>query len=167
MTSLHNPRRRRRRISVVAALGLLASILAAGPATATPDPGDAPTEKRVSERQAAETRADIKSGEIPGVDEVVHSDNVTHVANVPLDVLKDSNSDLAFQGDYAYAGNYDGFRIFDISNPKDPKSVSQVLCPGAQNDISVSGDLLFLSTDSSRNDDSCNSTTQPASEKSS
>jgi hypothetical protein len=43
--------------------------------------------------------------------------------------------------------------------------VSQVLCPGSQNDISVHGDLLFLSTDSSRSDDSCASVSQPASVK--
>ena len=42
-----------------------------------------------------------------------------------------------------------------------------MLCPGSQNDISVYGNLLFLSTDSSRSDDSCNSTSQPATEKSS
>jgi hypothetical protein len=28
-----------------------------------------------------------------------------------------TNSDLAFWGDRAYAGNYNSFRIFDISNP--------------------------------------------------
>jgi hypothetical protein len=168
VTSLHIPPVRRRRLGVAAAaFGLIASFLAAGPAAATPDPGDAPAEKRVSKGQAADTRTAITSGEIPGVDEVVHSDNVTHLANIPKDALKGTNSDLAFQGRYAFAGNYDGFRIFDISNPKSPKTVSQVLCPGAQNDISVSGDLLFLSTDSSRNDNSCNSTTQPANEKSS
>ena len=30
------------------------------------------------------------------------------------------NSDLAFQGNYAYQGTYTGFRILDISNPADP-----------------------------------------------
>jgi hypothetical protein len=43
--------------------------------------------------------------------------------------------------------------------------VAQVNCPGSQNDISVYGDLLFLSTDSSRSDDSCSSTTQSAAVK--
>jgi hypothetical protein len=36
-----------------------------------------------------------------------------------------------------------------------------VLCPGAQNDVSIAGDLLFLSTDSRRSDNSCASTAQP------
>ncbi|MGP4048228.1 LVIVD repeat-containing protein [Streptomyces sp. 2A115] len=169
MTLLNNHRTRRRRLGVAAtAAGLLAALLTAAPAVATPDPGDAPAaSEKVSKSEAAEARAAIASGEIPGQDEIVHSDNIKHLANVPKDALPGFNSDLAFQGRYAFAGNYDGFRIFDISNPKAPKTVSQVLCPGSQNDISVSGNLLFLSTDSSRSDNSCSSTTQPATEKSS
>ncbi|NGO41535.1 LVIVD repeat-containing protein [Streptomyces ureilyticus] len=169
MTLLNNHRTRRRRLGVVAtAAGLLAALLTAGPAVATPDPGDTPaTPDKVSKSKAAEVREAIESGDIPGKDEIVHSDNITHVGNTPKDALPGTNSDLAFQGKYAYAGNYDGFRVFDISNPKAPKTVSQVLCPGSQNDISVSGNLLFLSTDSSRSDNSCSSTTQPATEKSS
>ncbi|WP_320784066.1 hypothetical protein [Streptomyces sp. CRN 30] len=169
MTLSNNPRTRRRRLGVAtAAAGLLAALFTAAPAAATPDPGDAPAvREKVSQSDIAEARKAIESGEIPAQDEIVHSSNIKHLANVPKDALPGTNSDLAFQGKYAFAGNYDGFRIFDISNPKKPKTVSQVLCPGSQNDISVSGNLLFLSTDSSRSDSSCNSTTQPATEKSS
>ncbi|MFI8189399.1 LVIVD repeat-containing protein [Streptomyces sp. NPDC085946] len=169
MILLNEPRPRRRRLGVTAAAtGLLAALLTAAPAAATPDPGDAPAAPRkISESAQAEARAAIAAGEIPGQDEIVHTANIEHVANVPKDLLRGTNSDLAFQGRYAFAGNYDGFRIFDISDPKAPKTVAQVLCPGSQNDISVSGNLLFLSTDSSRSDSSCNSTTQPATEKSS
>ncbi|MGW0562443.1 LVIVD repeat-containing protein [Streptomyces sp. NPDC003016] len=169
MTSLHITRVRRRGLGVAAAAaGLFATLLTAGPAVAIPDPGDAPAKKKgLSTSQQAEARAAIENGEIPGVDEIVHSKNIEHLVNIPKDAIKGTNSDLAFQGKYAFAGNYDGFRIFDISNPKAPKTVSQVLCPGSQNDISVSGNLLFLSTDSSRSDNSCTSTSQPATEKSS
>ncbi|MET9624139.1 MULTISPECIES: hypothetical protein [unclassified Streptomyces] len=171
MTSLRitrTPRARIRGLGVAtAAAGLLVSLLAAGPATATPDPGDSSAPGSVSAQQAAEARSAIQSGEIPGVDEIVHSKNIEHLVNIPKDALPGTNSDLAFQGKYAFAGNYDGFRIFDISNPRAPRTVAQVLCPGSQNDISVSGNLVFLSTDSSRSDNSCASTTQPATEKSS
>ncbi|MFJ6748536.1 LVIVD repeat-containing protein [Streptomyces sp. NPDC091266] len=169
MNSLHRPLVRRRYLgAAAAACGLVASLLVAGPAAATPDPGDRPSApKEVSGSQEAATRAAIKDGDIPGVDEIVHSDNISHLANIPKQALQGTNSDLAFQGKYAFAGNYDGFVIFDISRPKAPKVVSQVLCPGSQNDVTVSGDLLFLSTDSSRSDNSCNSATQPATEKSS
>ncbi|HWH01215.1 MAG TPA: hypothetical protein VNV66_18325 [Pilimelia sp.] len=102
-----------------------------------------------------------------GVDEISSSRNMRQLANVPKSgpFTTGANSDIAFQGHYAYAGNYNGFVIYDIRNPRQPKVVSQVLCPGAQNDVSVYGNLLFLSTDSSRSDDSCNSTAQPATVK--
>ncbi|MFF0156775.1 LVIVD repeat-containing protein [Streptomyces sp. NPDC005263] len=169
MILLSNARTRHRRLGVAtAAVGLLAALLTAVPAAATPDPGDAPAKsKEVSKSVEAEVRAAIAQDEIPAPDQIVHSANIKHLANVPKDVLPGTNSDLAFRGKYAFAGNYDGFRIFDISNPKTPRTVAQVLCPGSQNDITVSGNLLFLSTDSSRSDSSCNSTTQPATEKSS
>ncbi|CAM5611695.1 hypothetical protein STANM337S_05696 [Streptomyces tanashiensis] len=124
-----DPRARFRRLGVAsAAAGLLATLLAAGPAAATPDPGDAgPAQGAVSSQQAAEARSAIQSGEIPGVDEIVHSQNIEHLANVPKEALQSLNTDLAFQGKYAFAGNYDGFRIYDISNPKAPKTVAQVL----------------------------------------
>jgi hypothetical protein len=67
------------------------------------------------------------------------------------------NSDLAFQGNHAFAGNYNGFTVYDIKNPRRPRQVVQLVCPGSQNDISVHGNLLFLSVDSRRTDDTCNS----------
>jgi hypothetical protein len=98
---------------------------------------------------------------IPGVDEISSSPNLRQIANVPkqgpFNIEGAFNSDLAFSGNYAFAGNYDGFVIFDVKNPRSPKVVSQVLCPGQQNDVTVYGDLLFLSTDQGRSNDSCSS----------
>ncbi|MEW2384254.1 hypothetical protein AB0873_19490 [Micromonospora sp. NPDC047707] len=102
---------------------------------------------------------------IPGVDEIRSSPTLKQVANLPkVAPLDATNSDLAFQGRYAFAGNYNGFVVYDISKPTAPTVVSRVLCPGSQNDISVHGDLLFLSTDSPRSDDSCASTGVPSTE---
>ncbi|MFE2875997.1 LVIVD repeat-containing protein [Streptomyces roseus] len=168
MTSKHTSRVRNRSLgAAVAAAGLLTTLFTAGPAAATPDPGDlSPGISRPEGGPAAGGRV-LAPGEIPGQDEIVHSANVQHLTNIPSTYPGVINTDLAFQGKYAYAGNYNGFTIYDIGNPKAPKTVSQVLCPGGQNDVSVQGDLLFLSTDSSRSDDSCNSVSQPATEKSS
>ncbi|MFD9940118.1 LVIVD repeat-containing protein [Nonomuraea sp. NPDC059023] len=89
------------------------------------------------------------------------SANVKHVANVPKQgpfAAEDAyNTDLAFQGRYAYQGNYNGFTVYDIGDPAKPRVVSRVSCPGAQNDVSVVGKLLFLSVDESRTGDSCSS----------
>ena len=162
MTSLHS--RRRRMGTAVGALGLIAALLGTGTASATPGTDEPATDEITAEQRATVEDA-ISSGEIPGVDEIVHSRNVRHLANVPKASLQATNSDIAFQGNYAFAGNYDGFVVYDIRRPSKPKIVTEVFCPGSQNDISVHGDLLFLSVDSSRSDDSCNSTTLPATEK--
>jgi hypothetical protein len=59
-------------------------------------------------------------------------------------------SDLAFGGDYAFMGNFNGFNIIDISEPTAPAIVTNVVCPGGQGDMSVHGDLLFMSVEESR-----------------
>jgi hypothetical protein len=96
----------------------------------------------------------------------IESSNITHLSNQPKNgALQGTGSDIAFQGKYAFAGNYDGFTVYDLSDPENPEQVVQVSCPGSQNDISVYKDILVLSTDSSRSDDSCASTPLPATEK--
>jgi len=56
-----------------------------------------------------------------------------------------THSDLAFRGNYVIQGNYDGYEIFDISNPRAPKSIQQIVCRGSQSDVSVYGNLIFVS----------------------
>jgi hypothetical protein len=97
----------------------------------------------------------------PSDNGVQHSPNARLVANVPLSAPFDGEeawgTDLAFRGDHAYVGNYEGFTIHDISDPEHPKVVTRVVCPGGQNDISVSGNLVFLSVDEPRSDETCES----------
>jgi hypothetical protein len=104
----------------------------------------------------------VEAQDFPGADEIVSSPNMKQVANLPPTApLADGvGTDIAFQGRYAFVGNYNGFTIYDIKNPKKTKITSQVLCPGSQNDVSITGNLLFLSTDSRRSDDSCASVAQ-------
>ena len=56
-----------------------------------------------------------------------------------------TNSDLAFTGDYAIQGNYDGVQVWDISDPANPVSVVTYVCPASQSDVSVYDNLLFVS----------------------
>ncbi|MEV1172633.1 hypothetical protein [Nonomuraea sp. NPDC049784] len=108
----------------------------------------------------------VQAADIPAPGEIVMSPNIKHVTNVPKpEALADIHTDMAFQGDYAYVGNYYGFSIYDIKHPKQTSLVSSVVCPGGQMDMSIYGNLLFGSVDSSRNNDSCSSTSQPASVK--
>jgi hypothetical protein len=41
------------------------------------------------------------------------------------------NSDLAFRGRLAFAGNYLGFRIIDIADPEAPVVLADVDCPAS------------------------------------
>jgi hypothetical protein len=66
-----------------------------------------------------------------------------------------ANSDMAFQGDYAFVGNFNGFNIYDISNPVAPVLKTTVVCPGGQGDLSVYGDLLFMSVEENRAKTDC------------
>jgi hypothetical protein len=60
------------------------------------------------------------------------------------------NSDIAFWGNLAFHGNYDGFRIIDISEPGDPQLVSWTHCNGDQGDIAVWQHLLVRSWNTKR-----------------
>ncbi len=48
-----------------------------------------------------------------------------------------TNSDMAFYGKLAYVGNYDGFRIIDISKPSNMRVLSDVKCRAVQSDLSI------------------------------
>jgi hypothetical protein len=55
------------------------------------------------------------------------------------------NSDLAFSDNHAFMGNYNGALIYDVNDPTDPELRTALVCPGGQGDISVHGDLMFIS----------------------
>jgi hypothetical protein len=57
------------------------------------------------------------------------------------------NSDLAFSGDLAFQGSYDGYRIVDISSPDNPTEIADVSCNGNQGDVIVYGDIVIRTVD--------------------
>ena len=58
-----------------------------------------------------------------------------------------ANSDLAFQGNHVFLGNFYGINIYDIADPAKAKLVTSMLCPGGQGDPSVYKNLLFMSVE--------------------
>ncbi len=56
-----------------------------------------------------------------------------------------TNSDLAFIGPYAIQGNYNGYQVWDISNPTAVTLKTSYFCPASQSDVSVYKNLLFVS----------------------
>ena len=68
-----------------------------------------------------------------------------------------ANSDIAFRGDHAIVGNFMGFMIYDISDPAQPNLETTVVCPGGQGDVSIYGDLVFMSVEEMRGRVDCGS----------
>lgn len=58
------------------------------------------------------------------------------------------NSDLAFMGDFVFQGNYNGFVVWDVSDPENPTLATSHLCPASQSDVSIFRNLLFVSGES-------------------
>ncbi len=61
-----------------------------------------------------------------------------------------ANSDLAFRGTQLFMGNFSGFTTYDIENARKPQLTASVVCPGGQGDVSVYGNLLFMSVEQTR-----------------
>ena len=91
-------------------------------------------------------RVDLRSG---WLDAEAASWNLNHVASLarpegffnpetPGD-RRFNNTDLAFRGDLLFQGNYNGFQVYDISDPTAPELRLSVVCPGGQGDVSVYG----------------------------
>src|SRR5580698_2559041 len=76
--------------------------------------------------------------------------NMHLVSNMrpPADFVGKTNSDLAFLGNLVIQGNYNGFEVWDITNPAQPTLKTQFVCPGSQSDVSIYKNLLIESAES-------------------
>ncbi len=61
-----------------------------------------------------------------------------------------ANSDIAFSGQRMVIGNFHGFNAYDIESAKSPRLLASVVCPGGQGDVSIYGNLLFMSVEQTR-----------------
>jgi hypothetical protein len=98
----------------------------------------------------------------------LRSPNMVHVANDKNDDPPTSgatNSDLAFWENIAAAGNFRGFRLFDIRKPEDPVLLRAFRCNGGQGDVSFYKAkerlLLIQSVDAPQDNRECNSNNIP------
>src|SRR5678815_1980922 len=66
-----------------------------------------------------------------------------------------THSDLAFMGKYVVQGNYNGFEIWDISNPAKPILANAFTCPASQNDVSIFKNLVFMSSEATNSRQDC------------
>jgi hypothetical protein len=65
----------------------------------------------------------------------------------PTAALAFANSDMAFEGTKLFQGNFQGFNVYDIANPVQPKLLASIVCPAGQGDVAVHGNLLFYSVE--------------------
>jgi hypothetical protein len=58
-----------------------------------------------------------------------------------------ANSDMAMSDGRLFVGNFHGFNAYDVTGGGAPELVLSVVCPGGQGDVSIHGDLLFMSVE--------------------
>jgi len=79
------------------------------------------------------------------------------------DGVRHVNSDIAFWGRLAFNGNYDGWRVIDISDPDNPTELAHPSCNGDQGDLVVWNNILVRSWNSPKTvDRTCLGETVPA-----
>jgi hypothetical protein len=58
-----------------------------------------------------------------------------------------ANTDLAFAGDRLITGGFHGFNVYNIADHDHPRLEFSVVCPGGQGDVSIYGNLVFVSVE--------------------
>ncbi len=61
-----------------------------------------------------------------------------------------ANSDIAFSGTHMALGSFHGFNVYDIESARSPRLLASIVCPGGQGDVSIYGNLLFMSVEQTR-----------------
>jgi hypothetical protein len=90
---------------------------------------------------------DPKVGKIVGQLGMGNNKKIPSSVHLLIAQLAFANSDLAFQGNHLFQGNFYGVSIFDISNPANTQLLTSLVCPGGQGDVSVYKNLLFMSVE--------------------
>src|SRR3974390_3078693 len=89
----------------------------------------------------------------PKVQKTIGTLGIGNTAKIPkpfqvvIAQLAFANSDLAFQGNHLFQGNFYGVSIYDISNPAQTKLLTSMVCPGGQGDVSIYKNLMFMSVE--------------------
>jgi hypothetical protein len=131
-------------LSLSLALGL-ASATACAPATSsTGVNAPSPAAGTPAAPSGSDPRVGLRAGMYDAA-EAAWNLRVVSKTRPPERFARSSNSDLAFLGRYAIQGNYNGFIVWDISNPRQPTLTKEYYCPASQSDVSVYRNLLFVS----------------------
>ena len=123
----------------------LFSLSACARSTASSGPDTPSPRDRMSTRPPSpDPRVGLRAGTMDA-GEAVWNLRVVSKTPPPEQFQGVTNSDLAFIGNYAIQGNYNGYQVWDISNPRRPSLKTAYVCPASQSDVSVYKNLLFVS----------------------
>ncbi len=135
-------------LSIVLGL-LLVAACAPQPVTTQPDqPSPTPDQPSSPPNQQVAVDSDPREGLAPGLfdaEEAIWNLRVLSQTPPAEDFVGMTNSDLAFKDNYVIQGNYNGIQIWDVSDATNPVLVEGYVCPASQSDVSVYGNLLFVS----------------------
>ena len=110
----------------------------------TSDVGPAPEASLPAAPPSPDPRIGLRAG-LFDAEEAFWNMRLVSTTPPPREFLGVTNSDLAFSGNYAIQGNYNGYQVWDISNPSQPSLVMGYVCPASQSDVSIYRNLLFVS----------------------
>ena len=131
----------------VLAVGLLFVAACATSSSSSVSTGATPSGGITMSPPSPDPRVGLRGG-MMDAQEAVWNLRVVSKTPPPPKFLGSTNSDLAFIGKYAIQGSYNGYQIWDISNPAAPTLKNAYYCPASQSDVSVYKNLLFVSSES-------------------
>jgi hypothetical protein len=142
MISVHSP------LSKLALAVGLASVVSCAPATTTTTTSNSNGTLQMGSMSTAapspDPRVGLRAGKFDAA-EATWNMRVLSETRPSEKFINITNSDLAFKDNYAIQGSYNGYQIWDISNPSKPTLKTAYVCPASQSDVSVYRNLLFVS----------------------
>jgi hypothetical protein len=105
----------------------------------------------------ADPRVGLRAGLEAAGEAARHMELVTHLPMAEGFIDPESpgglgfaNTDFALKDDVLFLGSYWGFNFYDIEDPRQTRLRLSVVCPGGQGDLSIHGNLLFMSVQETR-----------------
>jgi hypothetical protein len=140
------PQHRRRRPAAfrTAGVALLAGLLGSAAVAPAPLPAQSAAGRAAAAAPTPDPRVGLRAGFLDA-GEAIWNLTVLSKTPPPREFVGGVNTDLAFSGNFVFQGNFNGFQIWDVSNPRQPALVKAYVCPASQSDVSVYRNLLFVS----------------------
>src|SRR6266550_6536203 len=143
--SFSNPTRPGSTSSLLTAFAVIAFFAACAPTTySSSSTSVIPAVNASASEPSPDPRVGLRAGEYDAA-EAIWNLRVLSKTKPSEKFVTGINSDLAFLGNYAIQGSFDGYQVWDISNPRQPVLKTGYFCPASQSDVSVYKNLLFVS----------------------